>query len=555
MYITEVLTKTQKGKISHRCILLRQSYRLNGKAKNRTIANLTHCKPEEIAAIRLALEHKKDLSALTQLSKSVELHEGLSVGAVWTVYQVARQLGIEKALGTDRHGKLALWQVMARVIEQGSRLSAVRLAQRHAACDVLGMRRGFDENDLYENLAWLTAQQSRIERRLFESNYADHKPDLYLYDVTSSYLEGDCNAMAAFGYNRDGKKGKMQIVIGLLCDEKGNPLSIEVFAGNTQDPKTMATQIKKVAQEFGGKAVTLVGDRGMIKGPQIDQLGEEGFHSITAITKAQIEKLLTEDILQMELFESALAEVIGKEEAVRYVLRRNPQRAVEIQGVRNSKLLALRQKMEERNHYLKSHPKAKVQTALSALSAVAGKLKIKDWVKIEVSDRALKVETDLEALKEAQKLDGCYVLKTDLSFEAADRHVVHHRYKDLALVERAFRTSKTAELEMRPVYVQKELSTRGHALVVMLAYQIIRHLQKAWIAFDRTVEEGLRELSTLSSIEVVVQNQASCHRIPKPREISAKLLQSLNIQMPEVLPHLNANVVTRKKLQSERKKG
>ena len=553
MYLTEVLTKTKKGKISHRCILLRQSYRLNGKAKNRTIANLTHCTPEEIAAIRLALEHKKDLSALTQLSKSVELREGLSVGAVWTVYQVARQLGIEKALGADRNGKLALWQVMARVIEQGSRLSSVRLAQRHAACDVLAMRRGFDENDLYENLAWLTDQQSKIERRLFEFHYVDHKPDLYLYDVTSSYLEGDCNAMAAFGYNRDGKKGKMQIVIGLLCDENGNPLSIEVFAGNTQDPKTLGTQIKKVVEEFGGKEVTFVGDRGMIKSQQIDQLGEKGFHYITAITKAQIEKLLADGVLQMELFESALAEITSQSEGLRYVLRRNPQRAVEIQEVRDSKLRALKQKIEERNHYLKNHRRAKVQTALSTLCAVAGKLKIKDWVSIEASERIVKVQIDSEALKEAQKLDGCYVLKTDLSPEVANRQVIHQRYKDLAFVERAFRTSKTVELEIRPVYVQIEASTRGHALVVMLAYQIIRHLQKAWSAFDRTVEEGLRELSTLCSIEVVVKDRTSCHRIPTPRAISAQLLQSLKIQMPEVLPHLKARVVTRKQLQKQRK--
>jgi hypothetical protein len=178
---------------------------------------------------------------LGSLKESVELEEGLSVGAVWAVYQVAKRLGIEQALGRDLHGKLALWQVMARVIDQGSRLSAVRLAQAHGACDVLEMKRGFDENDLYENLRWLAGHQGEIERRLFVFRRGHEKPRLFLYDVTSSYLEGEQNYFGAYGYSRDGKKGKQQIVIGLLCDEHGDPVSTEVFAGNMQDAGTFAS--------------------------------------------------------------------------------------------------------------------------------------------------------------------------------------------------------------------------------------------------------------------------------------------------------------------------
>jgi len=166
MYITEVLTRTKHGKISHRCVLLRESFRKNGKACNRTLMNLTHCKSEEVAAIRLALQHKHELEKLQvglhpsdQPMPPFQMEQGSSVGSVWAVYQVARRLGIEAALGNRWMGKLALWQGVARVLEQGSRLSAVRLAQSHAACDVLGIRRGFDENDLYDNLAWLTEHQ------------------------------------------------------------------------------------------------------------------------------------------------------------------------------------------------------------------------------------------------------------------------------------------------------------------------------------------------------------------------------------------------------------
>jgi len=189
-----------------RACLGRRVYRQEGKVRKRTIANLTHYPPEDTAAIELALKHKHDLAALGSI-RGLRLRQGLSVGAVWVVYQLAKRLGLEKALGSDFSGQLALWQVIARVIDQGSRLSAVRLAQVHAACDVLGVRRGFDGNDLYDNLAWQCGQQEAIERRLFAARRSHRKPELFLYDVTSSYLEGRCNQLGAYGYNRDGQKG------------------------------------------------------------------------------------------------------------------------------------------------------------------------------------------------------------------------------------------------------------------------------------------------------------------------------------------------------------
>src|SRR6266853_6634388 len=248
MYIdTSHITRGDKTYTRH---LLRESYRANGKVLHRTIANVSQCSAAEIEALRLALRHKENLEHLGTIQDAITLQQGLSFGAVWTVYQVARRLGIAQALGTTREGKLALWQVIARVIDQGSRLSAVRLAMAHAACDVLGLG-PFDEDALYENLDWLAGAQASIEDRLFAQRTPTKPVNLFLYDVTSSYLEGTHNALAAFGYNRDGKKGKMQIVIGLLCDEDGHPISIEVFPGNTQDPRTVAAQLTKAVSSFG----------------------------------------------------------------------------------------------------------------------------------------------------------------------------------------------------------------------------------------------------------------------------------------------------------------
>ena len=402
MYIdTSHITRGGKTYTRH---LLRESYRANGKVLHRTIANVSHCSEAEIEAMRLALRHKEALEKLGTIQDAITLKQGVSFGAVWTVYHVARRLGIEQALSTTRAGKLALWQVMARVIDQGSRLSAVRLAMSHAACDVLGLGT-FDEDALYENLDWLAGAQATVEDRLYAQRTQTKPVTLFLYDVTSSYLEGTQNELAAFGYNRDGKKGKMQIVIGLLCDEDGHPVSIEVFPGNTQDPQTVASQVEKLKGRFGVTAITFVGDRGMLKGQQVEDLAKHGFHYITAITKPQIEKLLRTGTLQMDLFDQELAEVLT-DEGLRYVLRRNPVRAQEVRDTRHAKLATLQAHVAKQNHYLTDHPRANAQGALQKLVARAEKLRIADWVELTVAERAMTLTIQEDAQTEAAKLDA-----------------------------------------------------------------------------------------------------------------------------------------------------
>src|SRR5438445_1987743 len=549
MYIdTSHITRGGKTYTRH---LLRESYRANGKVLHRTIANVSQCSAGEIEAMRLALRHNEDLEHLGTVQDAVTLKQGMSFGAVWTVYQVARRLGIDKALGTTREGKLALWQVMARVIDQGSRLSAVRLAMSHAACDVLGLDT-FDEDALYENLDWLAGAQALVEDRLFAQRTKAKPSNLFLYDVTSSYLEGTQNELAAFGYNRDGKKGKMQIVIGLLCDEDGQPVSIEVFPGNTQDPHTVAAQVEKLKGRFGVTAITFVGDRGMLKSQQVEDLAQHGFHYITAITKPQIDKLLRTGTLQMDLFDQELAEVLT-DEGIRYVLRRNPVRAQEVRDTRRAKLAALQAQVAKHNQYLADHPRAHVPGALQKLVARAKTLRLSDWVELTVEERTITLTVKTSAQQEAAKLDGCYVLKTDLTPQQAPKELVHDRYKDLASVEHAFRTCKTAHLEVRPIFLRRAERTRAHALVVMLAYQIIRYLASCWSAFDVTVEEGLHALTTLCLVEVAPKHAPSYHCIPTPRDAIARLLHSADITLPKAFSLSGTRVSTKKKLHSERR--
>ena len=554
MYVTQT-TSTSKSGQPYLCTLLRESYREGRVVKNRTIANLSHCKPEEVAAIRLALEHKENLAELGSIEDSIRLQEGLRVGAVWTVYTIAKRLGIEKALGTERAGKLALWQVIARTVDQGSRLSAVRLAQSHAACDILGMSHGFDENDLYDNLGWLSEHQERIELSLFRTRRkGKEKPnELFLYDVTSSYFEGVCNALADWGYNRDGKKGKKQVVLGLLCDEVGDPVSVEVFRGNMSDVKTFAHQIVKVADRFGCKRVTMVGDRGMIKSAQVEQLEEkDGFHYITALTKPQIETLIRKGVVQLSWFDEKICEV--ESDGIRYVLRRNPQRVEDLKRSRQDKQASVSRLLEKKNLYLAEHRRAKVGIAERDVASKIVQLKLEGWLKVVAAERDLRLQEDSTALTEASLLDGCYVVKSDLPREYADAQTIHDRYKDLTLVEQAFRTSKTVHLEMRPWFVHIERNTRGHALVVMLAYLIARYLRQAWEALDLTVEEGLDQLTTLCATQILVKDEVRCNQIPAPRSLSQKLLKAADIHLPTALPCLGARVVTRKKLTERRVK-
>lgn len=544
MYIdSSTIKKNGKSYTRH---LLRTSFREKGKVKHKTVANLSSCSVDEIEAIKLALKHKSDLSSIGS-KKDIQAVLGKRFGAVWLISVLANRLGITKALGMNRNGKLALCQVIARIIDQGSRLSAVRFAQRHALCEVLDIDK-LDEDDFYENLSWLSDQQEEIEKKLFNQRFLNTIPTLFLYDVTSSYLEGTCNELADWGYNRDKKRGKMQIVVGLLVGPDGLPVAVRVFEGNTNDTQTVSEQVRILADHFGVKQVTLVGDRGMLKGPQIDQLPDD-FRYITAITKPQILSMLEANIIQYELFTDIICEVEDK--GLRYVLRRNPMRAKQIAQSRQSKLEYIEKMVKSCNAYLSEHPRADVDTALEKVKAKITKLKIESWLNINIQQRVIGIEKDRYALEQEALLDGCYVIKSDVPVSAAPTQTLHDRYCDLENVERAFRTMKTAHLELRPIFVRKEKSTRGHVFVVMLALLLQRQLENDWSELDITVEEGIDELAAIHLEEVLV-GSTRIELVPTPNELGRQLLEKAHITLPSVFPLKTVDVHTKKKLPSER---
>jgi transposase len=593
MYIDDC--KYRRNNRSYRRVLLRESYRQKGKVYHNTIANLSKCSDQELEAIRIGLKYKKNISFLEHL-KEGRSSNGKIIGTVSALYQIAHRLGIAQVLGKTDQGLFILWLIIARIIDQGSRLSAVRLARVHAGCEIIGIG-SINEDKLYEAMDWLYDNREAIEKKLFrkwKKNQGDGDGDsdgdseknqhIFLYDISSSYLEGEKNEFAMFGYNRDKKKGKKQVIYGLLTDEEGEPLSIEVFPGSTKDNKTVSSQVEKIKKKFGCQYITIVGDKGMIKIAQMKEINDENYYYITTVTKPQIESLVKKNKLQMGLFDDKLFEVemeieekqdtdtdTGKKDAgnagnagagqgkgkeskkIRYILRRNPYRANEMKINRQSKITAIEKRMNQSNQYLREHKGAQVEVQKRELIKYVQKLKLTGIVILEevANKKELELKIDQRELEEKSQLDGCYVIKTDLPKRAADKELIHERYKALAEVEMGFRTMKSF-LEARPIYVRKAEKTVAHFEIVMLAYKIERYLRNAWSDLDLTVHEGIEHLSKISSVITEIGNTKLIN-VPKPEEKIEMLLNRIHVTLPEILPYKEVGVVTRNQLVERRK--
>lgn len=540
MFIVRNTSRSKSGKVYH-SVLLRESYREGKKVKKRTIANLSNCPEDQIKAIEYALKNKD----LTPASKGInfEIIQGKSIGSVFVLHTIAERLGIVDALGASFHARLALWLIIARILEQGSRLSATRLDNHYDIASVIGLKRGFDENDLYESLHWLCENQENIEDALFKGKQNNHQ--FYWYDVTSSYLEGCHNELAAFGYDRDKKKRKRIIVVGLLCQSEGDPVSIEAFQGNTQDTQTFENQLIKLKNRFDGESITLISDRGIIREKQKKLLKEYGFHYITALPMRQITPLLQAKVFIPENFTNELQSL--SHEGRRYIYRRNPQRALETEKQRHERLETAQRKIDQENFRLSQKQKSSPHIAKKRIQKYLQRLCIFEWVDVMIVKSQLFLKIDEERLKEKSKFDGCYIWTTDWKEDQFSNREIYEKYKDLKFIEDDFRTFKTTFLEIRPIFVRSEKSTRGHLVVVMLAHIILRELRKAWGHFNKTVEEALADLSLLCRNTVQISDKKkSC--IPTPNDDLSKLLEALKITMPKEIEESKVPVVTRHKV-------
>lgn len=538
MFLVKNTSKRSSGKVYH-SVLLRESYREGKKVKKRTVANLSNCSEEEINAISSALKNK---GSKPTPNEEFSITQGRSIGSVYVLHAVAERLGIIQALGSSFPAKLALWLIFARILEQGSRLSATRLDGQYDIASVLGLERGFDENNLYDCLHWLSENQNEIEDFLFNRKQQSNR--FYWYDVTSSYLEGIHNELAFFGYNRDKKKRKRIIVVGLLCQDGGDPISIEAFKGNTQDTQTFENQLFKLKNRFGCESITIVCDRGLIREKQKKLLKEYGFHYVTALPMPQILALLNSGLIQLENFTKELNSF--NYEGRRYIYRCNPDRALETKKQRQERFETAQRKVDQENQRLDKLSKASPHIAKRRIQKILKKLCVFEWVNVSITKRRLILTIDEEKLKKKSELDGCYIWTTDLNDQEVSNREIYERYKDLKYIEDDFRMFKTSFLEIRPIFVRSEESTRGHLVVVMLAHLILRELRSKWLQFNKTVEEALNELSFLCRQTIQYPGGQKIECIPIPSEGMNALLKAADVKMPKSLKELKVPVVTRR---------
>ena len=528
MYITR--TKKTVGSKQYQSVLLVKSVRINGKPRHETILNLSQWSNEQVAALEFALKGKKGIGTLDEVTATTDK----GIGGVLVVAHLAKKLGITEALGTTKEARLAMALIAGRLLTQGSRLKLCewqKMNEVEACLDVPH----FSEDDLYSTLDWLSKNQAKIEAKLFKKRVADSdkKPALFLYDITSSYLEGVDNELAKYGYNRDKKKGKQQIVIGLLTDQQGVPVSIEVFEGNRSDSTTVIEQVEKMAKRFGVTELVLVGDKGMIKRTQI-QAFTENTHYITSITNAQIKTLIARGVVQLSLFENNLVEI--EDNGVRYILRKNPIRATEIQQSRQSRIAMTQEAIGNANTYLEAHPRANADLHKEKLIKQLRRFHLHAFAQISLTNRLITLEIDLQKQEALAQHDGCYVLKTDVPKDSLPKEAVHARYKDLAKVESAFRTIKTGMLEIRPVYVRKESRTRGHVLVTMLAYMIAQSFQTAIAPLNLTTTAAWDYVAQLQTIRLSIAHSTlpPVKKIQTPTPICAAIFAALNLKIPNL---------------------
>lgn len=516
-------------------VLLRESFRDGNKIRKRTLANLSHWAPERVDALRRALRGEFDQGG------APEPICGPVFGVLYALKQVADAVGITSALGKSPRGKLALFLTLARVAHQGSRLSAVRWAKDHAVAEVLGVSE-FDEDELYKVLDEVAKRQDKIEQALYKHYVKKHggAPALFLYDVTSTYLEGEQNELGEFGYNRDGKRGKQQIVFGLLTDAEGEPLAVRVFAGNTADPSTVPEQIELLQQRFKVQKVVVVGDRGMIKSSGKQALRDARLRYITALTDPQIRKLLKRGTLQLELFEERVCEV--EAQGRRYILRKNEAQARKEHRRLADKLTKLQARVESRNQHVDRSSRCQPQAGLRSLQEWVKRHKLSAFVALTLEHTKITIQLDEAARDKAMELAGCYVIETDVPKELLDAQSAHDRYKDLACLERDLRTLKTGLLEVRPVFVRKESRTRGHVLVCMLALKLSRELQKRLTAafgttetapHGMTLKDALAALGRLCLMSYRVNASSTFTRLPQPDEDQTHILEALGVSLPQ----------------------
>ncbi|MCI0483377.1 MAG: IS1634 family transposase [candidate division NC10 bacterium] len=477
MYIATVPNRS-----SPPAILLRESYRDGKKVKTKTLSNISHWPKEKIDSLRRVLQG----DTLVSPEDVFEIKRSLPHGHVASVLGILRKFDIERLLDREvsRERSLTVAMIVSRIIEPRSKLATARGLTEDTAFSSLGEELDValvNENELYRAMDWVLQSQERIENALAKRHLSGANT-LVLYDVTSVYFEGRTCPLAKLGHNRDGKKDKLQIVVGLLTNIDGCPCAIEVFPGNTGDPKTLAAQVKKIKERFSIERVILVGDRGMITEARLreDIKGVEGLDWITALRSPAIAKLLKAGAIQMSFFdERDLAEITHPDyPGERLVVCRNPLLA-EDRARKREELLAATERClakiqaatKRRNNPLRG----KDQIALRVGRDI-GRYKVQKHFEVKITTRSLRYNRKTEKIQAEAALDGFYVIRSSVHKDLLNAEKTVATYKRLSTVERAFRCLKTVDLKIRPIFHHVPDRVRSHAFICMLSLYVEWHM-------------------------------------------------------------------------------
>jgi hypothetical protein len=479
MYIEVVPNRDSKP-----CILLRESYRQDGKVCKRTLANLSKLPSEALEGLRVLL---RGGTAVEDFSQSFEVVRSQPYGHIAAVLGTLRQIGLDRDLAPQRctERDLVVAMIVARILEPASKLATARGLGQEAPLNALVEDLDLseiDESKLYAALDWLYVHQGTIEQRLARRHLQEGS--LVLYDVSSTYFEGRRCPLAQLGYSRDGKKGTLQIVFGLLCNSAGCPVAVEVFTGNTADPKTLTPQVEKIRQKFGLRRVIFVGDRGMLTSARLreDFHGVEGLGWVSALRTTEIRKLVAGSGFQFSLFDDRdFGEVHSPEfPGERLIACRNPLLEQERARKREELLQATERELQpivDATQRSKNRLQGKDQIALR-VGKVINRFKVEKHFVIEVTETSFSFRRDLDRIAAEAALDGIYVIRTNVPASELAAEDAVRSYKRLSVVERAFRSCKTVDLHIRPIYHQLSERVRAHVFLCMLAYYVEWHMRQ-----------------------------------------------------------------------------
>jgi transposase len=474
-----VTNRVRHGEREYTSTLLRRSYREGGKVKKETLANLSHLPPELIELIRGALRGRRYVDA----EAAFAIQRSLPAGHVRAALAMARRLELARLLdrAASRERDLCLAMIVQQALRPGSKLATARALGQSTLGEELDVA-GASEDDLYRALDWLLERQARIEERLARRHLTDG--ELVLYDVSSSYFEGRRCPLARLGYSRDGKRGTLQIVYGLLCDRPGRPICVEVFSGELHDDKTLPAQVNKLKTRFGLKTVIVVCDRGMVTKANLELLATtEGVGWITALKAPQINKLVKDGDLQLSLFdEQNLAEITAPENypGERLIVCRNPLVAAERARKREELIAATERGLADIAERVERGTLAGADRIGLAVGPALKRYRVKKHFDVEITDTSFTYTRKTDQIDAEAALDGFYVLRTNVAAETLEPGEIVRSYKGLEQVERAFGTFKGPELEIRPIHHHLEDRVKAHVFLCTLAYYLTWHLKEAW---------------------------------------------------------------------------